>query len=281
MRTFIHTCIHTHTHTCIQTSLQRMRSSINRNIVNISSFLPLTSSSLPPIYFNIHLSLPLHQHLYTFYLCIILQLSSLFLTTIHPSFTFVGNHEVVEMSYQKTKEFERLSFLYLITGNTEKLRKMLKIAEMRYLFFLTLIYDMEPFFSVSPSSYLLQDQDLILLSMLWLEFLLFMLFTSSVQPHHTSFHLPYTHTHTHIHTHKHTLTHHPSASLTSLLITSPPYSSQYSILSTCRGDSMSRFHNALFLGDAEERVKVLESTNQLSLAYITAATHGLTATSER
>ena len=42
-----------------------------------------------------------------------------------------GNHEVVEMSYQKTKEFERLSFLYLITGNTEKLRKMLKIAEMR------------------------------------------------------------------------------------------------------------------------------------------------------
>jgi hypothetical protein len=44
---------------------------------------------------------------------------------------------------------------------------------------------------------------------------------------------------------------------------------------------MSRFHNALFLGDAEERVKVLESTNQLSLAYITAATHGLTATSER
>jgi len=83
-----------------------------------------------------------------------------------------GNHEVVEMSYQKTKEFERLSFLYLLTGNTEKLRKMLKIAEMR-------------------------------------------------------------------------------------------------------GDAMSRFHNALFLGDAEERVRVLESTNQLSLAYITAATHGL------
>lgn len=44
---------------------------------------------------------------------------------------------------------------------------------------------------------------------------------------------------------------------------------------------MSRFHNALFLGDAEERVKVLESTNQLSLAYITAATHGLVDSSER
>mmetsp|Transcript_49934 Transcript_49934/g.159794 ORF Transcript_49934/g.159794 Transcript_49934/m.159794 type:complete len:1224 (+) Transcript_49934:158-3829(+) len=42
-----------------------------------------------------------------------------------------GNHQIVEFSYQKTKNFERLSFLYLITGNMEKLRKMLKIAEMR------------------------------------------------------------------------------------------------------------------------------------------------------
>jgi coatomer protein complex subunit alpha (xenin) len=89
-----------------------------------------------------------------------------------------GNHEVVEMSYQKTKEFERLSFLYLLTGNTVKLRKMLKIAEMR-------------------------------------------------------------------------------------------------------GDVMSRFHNALFLGEAEERVAVLESTGQLSLAYICAKTHGLTEACER
>ena len=89
-----------------------------------------------------------------------------------------GNHEVVEMSYQKTKEFERLSFLYLITGNTEKLRKMLKIAEMR-------------------------------------------------------------------------------------------------------GDVMSRFHNALFLGDAEERLRVLELTGQLSLAYLTAASHGLPVDAER
>ena len=89
-----------------------------------------------------------------------------------------GNHEVVEMSYQKTKEFERLSFLYLLTGNTEKLRKMLKIAEMR-------------------------------------------------------------------------------------------------------GDIMSRFHNALFLGDAEERVRVLEATGQLSLAYVAAVTHGLEADAER
>jgi hypothetical protein len=30
-----------------------------------------------------------------------------------------------------TKDFDRLSFLYLITGNTVKLRKMLKIAEIR------------------------------------------------------------------------------------------------------------------------------------------------------
>eukprot|EP01116_Phalansterium_solitarium_P014778 TRINITY_DN325_c0_g2_i1.p1 TRINITY_DN325_c0_g2~~TRINITY_DN325_c0_g2_i1.p1 ORF type:complete len:1233 (+),score=516.79 TRINITY_DN325_c0_g2_i1:73-3771(+) len=42
-----------------------------------------------------------------------------------------GNHQIVEMSYQRTKNFERLSFLYLITGNIDKLRKMLKISEMR------------------------------------------------------------------------------------------------------------------------------------------------------
>lgn len=35
------------------------------------------------------------------------------------------------MAYQRTKNFERLSFLYLLTGNTDKLRKMLKIAERR------------------------------------------------------------------------------------------------------------------------------------------------------
>jgi coatomer protein complex subunit alpha (xenin) len=89
-----------------------------------------------------------------------------------------GNHEVVEMAYQKTKEFEKLSFLYLITGNIEKLRKMMKISEMR-------------------------------------------------------------------------------------------------------GDVMSRFHNALFLGDAEERVRVFEACGQLSLAYLTAATHGLDDTASR
>lgn len=42
-----------------------------------------------------------------------------------------GNHQVVEMAYQRTKNFDRLSFLYLITGNLEKLRKMMKIAEIR------------------------------------------------------------------------------------------------------------------------------------------------------
>ena len=35
------------------------------------------------------------------------------------------------MAYQRTHSFENLSFLYLITGSTEKLRKMMKIAEMR------------------------------------------------------------------------------------------------------------------------------------------------------
>ncbi|CAH2232225.1 jg13318, partial [Pararge aegeria aegeria] len=42
-----------------------------------------------------------------------------------------GNHQIVEMCYQRTKNFEKLSFLYLITGNLEKLGKMMKIAEIR------------------------------------------------------------------------------------------------------------------------------------------------------
>lgn len=42
-----------------------------------------------------------------------------------------GNHQIVEMCYQRTKNFEKLAFLYLITGNLEKLKKMTKIAEIR------------------------------------------------------------------------------------------------------------------------------------------------------
>jgi coatomer protein complex subunit alpha (xenin) len=37
----------------------------------------------------------------------------------------------VEMAYQRVKNFDRLSFLYLSTGNIEKLRNMQKIAEIR------------------------------------------------------------------------------------------------------------------------------------------------------
>ena len=33
------------------------------------------------------------------------------------------------MAYQRTKNFDKLSFLYLITGNMEKLQKMQKIGE--------------------------------------------------------------------------------------------------------------------------------------------------------
>lgn len=39
-----------------------------------------------------------------------------------------GNHNIVELAYQKTKNFEKLSFLYLITGNTKKLGMMQGIA---------------------------------------------------------------------------------------------------------------------------------------------------------
>ncbi|GAA5874214.1 hypothetical protein JCM3774_006766, partial [Rhodotorula dairenensis] len=42
-----------------------------------------------------------------------------------------GNHKIVEIAYQRTKNFDRLSFLYLATGNEDKLGKMAKIADMR------------------------------------------------------------------------------------------------------------------------------------------------------
>lgn len=84
-----------------------------------------------------------------------------------------GNHQIVEMAYQRTKNFDKLSFLYLITGNFEKLQKMMKIAEIRK-------------------------------------------------------------------------------------------------------DTSSHFQTALLLGNVAERVKVLQNTSQKPLAYLTAATHGLT-----
>ncbi|PPR00758.1 hypothetical protein CVT24_000783 [Panaeolus cyanescens] len=42
-----------------------------------------------------------------------------------------GNHKVVEKAYQQTKSFDKLSFLYLATGSTDKLSKMQKIADAR------------------------------------------------------------------------------------------------------------------------------------------------------
>ncbi|XP_021753533.1 coatomer subunit alpha-1-like [Chenopodium quinoa] len=89
-----------------------------------------------------------------------------------------GNAGIVEYAYQRTKNFERLSFLYLMTGNVEKLNKMLKIAEVK-------------------------------------------------------------------------------------------------------NDVMGQFHNALYLGDVEERVKILENAGHLPLAYITASVHGLNDVAER
>ena len=82
-----------------------------------------------------------------------------------------GKPQVVEMCYQRTKNFDKLSFLYLITGNLDKLKKMMKIAEIRK-------------------------------------------------------------------------------------------------------DTSGQFQNSLYLGDVEERVKILSGCGQTSLAYLTAATHG-------
>ncbi|KAH7625872.1 coatomer WD associated region-domain-containing protein [Sordaria sp. MPI-SDFR-AT-0083] len=42
-----------------------------------------------------------------------------------------GNHQIVEMCYQKLKHFDKLSFLYLTTGDHDKLSRMAKIAEHR------------------------------------------------------------------------------------------------------------------------------------------------------
>ncbi|KAJ1324328.1 coatomer subunit alpha [Microdochium nivale] len=42
-----------------------------------------------------------------------------------------GNHQIVEMCYQKQKQFDKLSFLYLATGDHSKLGRMAKIAERR------------------------------------------------------------------------------------------------------------------------------------------------------
>ncbi|KAJ4459943.1 Coatomer subunit alpha (CopA) [Paratrimastix pyriformis] len=83
-----------------------------------------------------------------------------------------GNTDVVEMAYQQTRNFQQLSFLYLITGAFDKLAKMMRINE-------------------------------------------------------------------------------------------------------ALGDPQSRFHNALYLGDAAERVKVLRGSNLKSLADTCEQTHGL------
>jgi coatomer protein complex subunit alpha (xenin) len=42
-----------------------------------------------------------------------------------------GNHQIVEMTYQKLRNFDKLSFLYLTTGDQDKLKRMAKIAEHR------------------------------------------------------------------------------------------------------------------------------------------------------
>ncbi|CAH8615481.1 unnamed protein product [Heterobilharzia americana] len=83
-----------------------------------------------------------------------------------------GKLQLVEMTYQRIKNFDKLTFLYLITGNLDKLKKMMKIAEIRK-------------------------------------------------------------------------------------------------------DTSSHYHIALLLGDVAERVKLLRNCGQKPLAYLTAATHGL------
>lgn len=42
-----------------------------------------------------------------------------------------GNHQIVETCFQKTRSFDKLSFLYLVTGNTQRLAMMQTIATKR------------------------------------------------------------------------------------------------------------------------------------------------------
>lgn len=52
-------------------------------------------------------------------------------TFLQPSYWIVAYTQIVEKAYQQTKNFDRLSFLYLTTGSTDKLSKMQKIADAR------------------------------------------------------------------------------------------------------------------------------------------------------
>ncbi|XRM48358.1 hypothetical protein ABZX51_011283 [Aspergillus tubingensis] len=88
-----------------------------------------------------------------------------------------GNHQTVEMAYQKQRNFDKLSFLYLSTGDQEKLSRMAKIAEHR-------------------------------------------------------------------------------------------------------GDFTSRFQNAIYRGDVEDRIQMFKEVDQYPLAYLTAKSHGLTEEAE-
>lgn len=88
-----------------------------------------------------------------------------------------GNHQIVEMTYQKLRSFDKLSFLYLCTGDEEKLTRMAKISEHR-------------------------------------------------------------------------------------------------------GDFVSRFQNALYLGDVEGRIQMFKEIDLYPLAYLTAKSHGMTAECE-
>jgi coatomer protein complex subunit alpha (xenin) len=52
-------------------------------------------------------------------------------------------------------------------------------------------------------------------------------------------------------------------------------------IAAVRGDGQARYHNALYCGSVEERVKVLEGAGQTALAYVTASTYGLEAEASR
>eukprot|EP00042_Codosiga_hollandica_P036250 m.274726 g.274726 ORF g.274726 m.274726 type:complete len:1165 (-) comp54837_c0_seq6:8-3502(-) len=44
---------------------------------------------------------------------------------------WTGDHQTAELAYQRARDYSRLAYLYFYTGNLQKLRSMLKIAELR------------------------------------------------------------------------------------------------------------------------------------------------------
>jgi hypothetical protein len=86
------------------------RLDLNRNFSNADAQTPFCDAWLPSA-----VSVP------TFLLCVQSLDDKDCWEKLGEAALLQGNHQVVEMCYQRTKNFDKLSFLYLITGGAIKL----------------------------------------------------------------------------------------------------------------------------------------------------------------